>query len=332
MRKRCHIPKKTGNALEDNDSKEKINMLKELVSSCLADLDHVQPLYCKLRERQRLVSLQQTKTDKDFAHVKTVRGLPPVFITHFIASNSDLDIAAVDKVYAKNPDDLILLLCFVCQLPEHFRWPEVLHSREVSFRFLNARVLACGNRLISFKADGGIDKNNSVNWKHGCYQLIWSVEKPSFLTDIKHCSGVQVSLPESSKMLKATTELKQNALDFAATLTFPPFPALPVHQFFLSIGGEPKTFKDIPSMSKKESLETSLQDALDAWKEDSKRSALADADAEGLKRANDDVTKTQAKHIEERCKKARVASCAAKETKRQSKVLKYQESEPADAK
>ena len=159
-------PKKTGNSLIDNDNGEKISMLKELVSVCLNDLDHVQPLYCKLRERQRLVAVCSAMTDTEFSHVKTVSGLPPAFVTHFIASNSDLDIAAVNLVYKTNQEDLWLLLCFLCQLPGNFKWPEKLHSREVTFRFLNIRVAQAGNRMAQFKAEGGAHATtNKVNWK-----------------------------------------------------------------------------------------------------------------------------------------------------------------------
>lgn len=49
---KCPFVKRTGNATADEDNESKTQLLREVISACLADLNHVGPLFNKLRERQ----------------------------------------------------------------------------------------------------------------------------------------------------------------------------------------------------------------------------------------------------------------------------------------
>eukprot|EP00969_Alexandrium_andersonii_P101739 4490463-Alexandrium_andersonii.AAC.1 len=82
-------PKKTGNQLIDSDRSDKTQMLRELLSECLNDLDHVPPLFAKLRDRQRF---QGTADDLEFSDVKMFRNLSVDFLVNFITARSDLTV------------------------------------------------------------------------------------------------------------------------------------------------------------------------------------------------------------------------------------------------
>ena len=103
-----------------------------------------------------------------------------------------------------------------------------MHSREITFGLFSHRAMHCGERMLHFGQD--VVVNWRVDWKKGCYRVIYGDKDPWPLLKIQHRSGdkAQVEYP----MRKRTCKTSHNWSDMLATLVHPPLPDTKCHTFF----------------------------------------------------------------------------------------------------
>lgn len=232
--------KKTGNTVLDEDTESKIQMLRELVSGCLENLNHVAPLFNKLRERQRI---GETDDDAPFKNVKMLRDLEKDFLLNFVVTRSDLAVHEVLKALERDPMVVQQLLAFETQIPLTLRWREELWSREVTFRFLADRGDAMGNRLQKFKASGGF-KNGAVQWTLGCYKPNFQGEENRMVSITHVPTQCTVTVANTVVIVKGSVSMIDNWSDMDAAFLVPPYPPLKCHSLFKS-GEGPLQFPNL---------------------------------------------------------------------------------------
>ena len=235
-------PKKTGNAVRDADHANYHLMLQEMVESCVGDLDSVPPLYAKFRERQKLMQTQNTDADTTFSDVATFKCLETTFLATLCAEHSDMSVEEIIATKNHEKDAVHQLGSFMTQLPDHMKWTSELHSKEITYRFLQLREQEVGERLKTFKADGGLTPAGKVDWKWGCYRPKFGDVAPFPLEELVHCSGDKVAV--EYPMYKAHFKVSHNWSDMTATIVHPPLPDVKCHTFFKDIAG-PWTFPQL---------------------------------------------------------------------------------------
>lgn len=72
--------KRSGNSAIDEENDSKVQLLKELIDACLKDLNHVGPLFGKLRERQSTAIVSE---ETPFRGVTQLRNLDEDFVISF---------------------------------------------------------------------------------------------------------------------------------------------------------------------------------------------------------------------------------------------------------
>ena len=180
----------------DSDTESKIQMLGELVAFALGDLSHVPALYAKLRERMLSQHEVAKNTGEGFKNFGQLRQLDQEFLVAIIAARSVDQIVAATAQDADAPQQMI---GFLSQFPANLRLPKGCELREVTFRLLNARAIAMGDRMKKFTASRGLGATTGrIDWIAGCYRLQFA-SGVGRLEEVKHCSGdVPRSLPRSS--------------------------------------------------------------------------------------------------------------------------------------
>lgn len=310
-------PKRTGNALIDSDNQSKVDMLKEVVSSCLADLSHVPVIYSKLRERQRLSF--SSLSDQDFMDVKQLKQLPTDFLVEFVAARSDLTVDEVVRAMSYDPDVPAQLVAFETQLPLSLSWPDILRCRELTYRFLDHRSHECDSRLKGFKAAGGLNDQGAINFAMCSYHLTFTDGR---LSEIKHCSGDVHQVDPEIHIYQKNAELLENWSDMNATIVMPaPNPPWLIAKFFLhSNNGPYNKFKIITK--KCSELDKMVKQVAAIWDEDRSKASSAKAAAGTLAKCK--ILELKQSQQRERNAKTRAKALETVKARKQKKVIQLQ--------
>lgn len=212
--------KRSGNSAIDEENDSKVQLLKELIDACLKDLNHVGPLFGKLRERQSTAIVSE---ETPFRGVTQLRNLDEDFVISFLTHAADLSVD--NLIAAKKHDDsiMITLLSYATQLPPTLRWCEALWKKEVVWRMFLDRAAQCGNRLSAFKKSGHVLRSGAVTWKDSCYTCKFEKDGKQRLTAVVHnATKAETIVPESVNYFQGLVSMVDNHLDAAAALVQPP--------------------------------------------------------------------------------------------------------------
>lgn len=253
---------KTGNPDADQDSEARRECLMKLIDTLIEQPMHVLPVYTELQRRLRQASTRVQTNDATFEHLTTFGKLDDKFCTEFILRRSDLNIG--DIVKAKQIDDRAIqqLMTYELQLSSSLKFPAQAQVIAVMRTVLEARSLALGNPLKSFKAHGGLKSTGELVWSCGAYRL--TIEG-DLVSEVKHFSGAIATI--DTKKIKISTEhtLHNNWDEWSAHLVQPPMPAIFLHSLFKDTKVGPHSRPKITGQSKV--FEKEVLQHYNIWKE-----------------------------------------------------------------
>lgn len=139
------------------------------------------------------------------------------------------------------------------------------------------------HRLEKCKASGGLNRDGSVNWKHGVYCFEWaSKELNAKLTKIKHIGGDEVAITETA--VERSWVVSSTWADYEATIGVKGMTPTKLCKFFSDTKTGPFAFKKLVGFNK--DLDFDVSSTAAAWhQERAKESGAKEQDtiAEGLR-------------------------------------------------
>ena len=320
LRAKIPSPKKTGNALVDSDTESKIQMLRELASFALGDLSHVPALYAKLRERMLSQQEVAKNTGEGFKNFGQLRQLDQEFLVAIIAARSDLSVDQIVAATAQDADAPQQMIGFLSQFPPNLRLPKGCELREVTFRLLNARAIAMGDRMKKFSASGGLDATTGrIDWIAGCYRLQFASDTGR-LDVVKHCSGDVAKILAAVQLFKATAVLLENWSDMTAAIHVHPYPLVKLFSFFDKGKGPRKYLQFSRKIKELEDMVRTFEENLKAEQARASSAAAATGSTEVI--AGVKLSELSKKKRAESCSKAREKANQALSAKLERKKIK----------
>ena len=149
-----------------------------------------------------------------------------VTLCHSADPGTERIIAAVCQSNAK---EAYKLASFELQLTAKQNLPEVFEQTPVFRRFVVDRRTEVGDRIRQLIQDGGINPDNTVNWKFGCYRPVYDATTGK-LTSVAHISGDVVNVPVTC-MVTNDWDLLKNEHDLSAQFVIEGMPAMIVFDF-----------------------------------------------------------------------------------------------------
>lgn len=311
--KKLPSPKKSGNALIDTDTDAKCQMMRDIITECMTDMECIAFLYAQLRERQRKQA--EGEGDATFKDVRQFKNLDADFLVNFAAKRSDMTVDEIVSCIPQDAEAPQQLVAFATQLPLTLRWPAALRSQELTYRFLQARANDMGDRIKDFKKRGGLLSNNGFNWTKGCYQLAFG-ETGGKLVSITHCLGDKVAIGDEVHIFKTTCSLIENWSDMSAAILQPPYPPLKLATFETPPSG-PYRFRHITKTCP--DLDRMVKVCADELEADRRRVASSVGAGSVAAAKIEELTKEK---NAERCAKARLKAAEALSAKKARKMIK----------
>lgn len=241
-------PAKTGDDVQDSDASARYMMFQELVSILIRDGTHIPDLFTRLRNRidaqSKKDGISPADALKPFTHIKT---LSVDYMFEVLVRNSDMSHADLVKARAADEDSTLALFTFLTQMPPHLKALPACQARPVMTRLVTKRTQQCGHRLRTFKKDGGIPANGTLNWRgKGAFSPVF--DKDGWLIELKHVSGDTILVenqPVSNKFA-----MTDNHSDWLSAFIMKPLPPLKCHQFFKASASGPYRSPMLTSASK----------------------------------------------------------------------------------
>jgi hypothetical protein len=212
-------------------------MLTDMVSGCLREQDHINPLYNEYQKRVRLAREQSSVSiaapeDRFGKPLSTLASFAKDYdewLAIYIIGKSDVSID--ELVLAKTDDDLFMqqVMTYATQMTPPLHLPMNLTIKSVMIRVLDKLIAANGNRLTRFKHKIGV--NGTVDWKTGgCFAVSFHATT-KVLVKVKHLpTGKEVDVEDSH--ITSKWVLEYNWSDFQAVLVLKPMPAVKLAAFF----------------------------------------------------------------------------------------------------
>jgi len=229
-----HLAVRTGNLKLDEEASARRETL-------------VMPFFSQLKKLR-----QSTGGDSDetFNEVTTLSKLPGYYVVKSLAKHSDLQEEEIVRATAHDEDAKKQLMCLAMQMCSGQKLPEALIYKEIADKVVALRSRACSNSLAKFKASGGLKTNGAIDWRRGCYELVFT--ETDLLQSLKHFGGSTVQVkPELG--IANFYHFESNWLDMQHQLVMKPLPPIKLCNLFT------KTDADgpwcVPSVSGKRQYE-----------------------------------------------------------------------------
>jgi hypothetical protein len=125
-----------------------------------------------------------------------------------------------------------MLLSYAIQVPLDWKLPACLANVVLCLRWFDQRRQQCGDRLIGFKAGGGVDLSTGKLNFHGGKGLVLVFDARNYLTSIAHKCGKVGTIPNGSGINRDTHEFQKMWCDSDAEIALPPMKGTKIAAFF----------------------------------------------------------------------------------------------------
>jgi hypothetical protein len=222
---------KTNDPTIDTELESQRYALMTMIDDFVRLPDHILPMRAVLDGRKRKDSDPHRGVADCFKVVTTFSKLDEAWLAYWVTQHSDLTLANLVAAKRHDKDSTFILASLAAQVPASLKLKSHCRIKVVMYNVLEQRALACGTRIKTFKAQGGITADGAIDLKaRGCYTMDFDAEDRCI--NIAHVASGAFVVPAAHIVITKAFALINNHLDKEAAVVLKPLPPLKLASLF----------------------------------------------------------------------------------------------------
>ena len=262
--KRIPAPRATGNELTDSRNESEYLCLVSVVDDCVIARNNVHLCFTAIQKRKMslLNGLSYDASTVTLKSATCVKSTDEDSLITWVVRVSDLSVDELVVARGKHADSVVELVVLAVQLSLSMKLPVQCKCVDVIEPLLNHRNEERGERLVDFKANGGIMADGRFNLKKmGSYEL--KFDKEDVLIELIHTQTADKGVLPACRITKTWPHV-DNHDDWVAALTLEAMPPYYLHTAFAKAKNGPYTVKWYTGKPKE--LQTLVDGFHGSWK------------------------------------------------------------------